>query len=58
MYKKADGEPLSERSIEHYISGLSVVSEDMLKEGVVNKPMEEMNLMELDLSISIIMKTP
>lgn len=58
MYKKTDGEPLSKRSIDHYISGLSVVSDDMLKEGVINKPLEEMNLMELDLAISIIMKTP
>ena len=58
MYKKADGEPLSKRSIDHYVSGLSVVSDDMLKEGVIDKPLEEMNLMELDLAISIIMKTP
>lgn len=58
MYKKVDGEPLSKRSIDHYISGLSVVSDDMLREGIINKPLEEMNLMELDLGISIIMKTP
>ena len=58
MYKKSDGEPLSKRSIDHYISGLSVVSDDMLKEGIINKPLEEMNLMELDLAISIIIKTP
>lgn len=57
MYKKADGESLSKRSIDHYISGLSVVTDDMLKEGVISKPLIEMNLMELDLAISIIMNT-
>lgn len=29
----------------------------MLKKGIINKPLEEMNLMELDLAISIIMNT-
>lgn len=57
MYKKVDGNSLSDRSIEHYISGLSAVSTDMLKEGVINKPLEKMNLTELDLAISIIMNT-
>lgn len=42
MYKKEDGEPLSKRSI------------DMLKEEIINKPLEEV---ELDLAISIIMNT-
>lgn len=58
MYKKVDGKSLSKRSVDHYISGLSVVSSDMLNEGVIEKPLNEMNLMELDLAISIIMKIP
>lgn len=57
FYLKSNGRPLTDRSIEHYKSGLMIVSIDMLNEKVINKPLEEMELIELDLAISIIMNT-
>ena len=57
MYKKTDGKSLSKRSIEHYVGGLMTISNDMYKEGVITKPLEKMDLVELDLAISIIMST-
>ena len=57
-YLKSNGKPLSVSSVEKYKRGLSTTSEDMLKKGVINKPLVEMNLMELDLAILTIMDTP
>lgn len=57
VYKKANGKPLAPRSIEHYLSGLSIISSEMIDEMVINKPLEEMDLIELDSAISVIMKT-
>ncbi len=56
-YKKSNGDPLREESVRHYISGVFSISNDMLKEGVINKSLIEMNLLELDLAISIITGT-
>lgn len=53
---KDDGNPLSERSIEHYSSGLKVASDDMLREGVISKPLTDMDLFELDIAIALIRK--
>lgn len=58
VYLKSNGEPLTDASVEKYKRGLSTTSKEMKKEGVINKPLEEMDLLELDLAISIIMKTP
>lgn len=55
---KEDGTPLSERSIDHYESGLRVASEDMLRQGVISKPLMDMNLFELDVAIEIIRRDP
>jgi len=55
---KSDGSSLSERSIEHYYSGLKVTSDDMLREGVISKPLQNMNLYELDLAIILIRSNP
>lgn len=55
---KDDGNPLSERSIEHYNSGLRVASDDMLREGVISKPLTDMALFELDIAIAVIRKDP
>lgn len=57
VYLKTDGEPLTEASVGKYRRGLSTTSKEMQKEGVINKPLEEMDLLELDLAISIIMNT-
>lgn len=58
IYLKSNGKPLSEASVEKYKRGLSTTSEEMLEIGVISKPLEEMNLMELDLAILTIMDTP
>ena len=55
---KKDGTALSERSVDHYCSGLAVASEDMLREGVISKPLQEMSLFELDLAIALIRANP
>lgn len=55
---KKDGTSLSERSIDHYCSGLAVASEDMLREGVISKPLQAMSLLELDLAIALIRVNP
>ena len=57
VYLKTDGAPLTNASVVKYRRGLSTTSKEMLKEGVINKPLEEMELIELDLAISIIMNT-
>ena len=38
-------------SADYYESGLRAVSKDMLKEGVINKPLEEMTVPELEIAI-------
>ena len=53
---KKDGILLSQRSIEHYDSGLKVVSKDMMSEGVITKPLQDMELFELDLAIELILR--
>ena len=58
VYLKSNGKPLTDASVEKYRRGLSTTSIEMQKKGVINKPLEEMDLLELDLAISIIMKTP
>lgn len=55
---KANGDPLSQRTIEHYYSGFEITSKEMLQEGVISKSLFEMNLNELDLAISLILNTP
>ncbi len=55
---KEDGAPLSERSIDHYDSGLRVTSKMMLQDGVITKPLKDMDLFELDLAIALIFANP
>ncbi len=57
IYKKSNGQALSRKSVDHYISGLSATSRDMLKEGIISKSLKEMDFLELELAISIIMTT-
>lgn len=54
---KRDGTPLSDRTVKRYSDGFRIVSQDMLREGIIGKPLEEMELHELDLAISIIFNT-
>lgn len=55
---KRDGSLLSARTIEHYDSGLKATSNLMQKEGIINKPLEKMDLFELDLAIELILRCP
>ncbi len=52
------GLPLSKRTAEHYESGFRITSKIMYDEKVISKPLENMNIHELDLAISVIFKTP
>lgn len=56
--QKKDGSLLSDRTVEHYTYGLKIVSEDMLREGVITKPLMDMDSIELDLAIALIYKNP
>lgn len=49
---------LSQNSIYKYARGLNTVSNDMLQEGVITKPLTEMSPSELDLAITLILNTP
>jgi hypothetical protein len=52
---KASGEPLSENTIQRYYSGFKITSQEMLEIGCISKPLETMNINELDLAISLIL---
>ncbi len=54
---KKDESKLSKRTVERYSSGLRIISKEMVESGVIGKPLEEMELHELDLAISIIFNT-
>lgn len=53
---KSNGEPYSKKSIEHYESGFRITSKEMFEAKVISKPLEDMNIYELDLAIALIMK--
>ena len=53
---KRDGSPLAKRTIKHYADGFRITSKEMLELNVIDKPLENMNMYELDLAISLIMK--
>lgn len=55
---KKDGSLLNERTIIHYHYGLKVISDDRLREQVINKPLTSRNLYELDIAIALIYKNP
>lgn len=55
---KANGAPLSQKTIEHYVGGLRTISKEMLQSNVISKKIEDMELYELDLTIAIIFKDP
>ena len=49
---------LSENSIGKYIGGFRVISREMLAAGIISKPLEEMNLTELDQAYACIFSWP
>lgn len=53
---KKDGMPLKESTVDHYTGGLKAVSTDMMREKVITKPLQEMELFELDLAIELILR--
>ena len=53
---KSNGKLLSKTTVQRYTNGFSVVSKDMLEQKVITKPLEDMDLYELDLAISLIVK--
>lgn len=53
---KKNGDPLSPATVKHYLDGLKSTSLDMLNFKVIKKPLEDMDLCELDLSVEIILK--
>ena len=53
---KRNGEFLSERTINKYHNGVITVSNDMIKERVIDKNLKDMDLIELDIAIALINK--
>lgn len=51
---KTNGEALSEATIKKYYSGVEVISNLALENGIINTPLFEMELFELELAISTI----
>lgn len=49
---------LSDASISNYASAINAISKDMMSIGVISKPINEMGLSELDISIPIILNNP
>ena len=49
---------LSQNSIYKYARGFNTVSNEMLKERIITKPLTEMSPSELDLAITLILNTP
>lgn len=49
---------LSESSVYKYTHAVKTISDDMLSEGVIDKPLADMELYEVDLAIAVIFHTP
>ena len=49
---------LSDSSIYKYTHAVKTISDDMLSEGVIDKPLADMELYEVDLAIAVIFHTP
>ena len=49
---------LSESSVYKYTHAVKTISDDMLSEKVLNKPLSDMELYEVDLAIAVIFHTP
>lgn len=49
-----DSTDLAESSINRYYSAIKTISKEMINEGVINKPFEQMDILELEIAISFI----
>lgn len=49
---------LSDSSVYKYTHAVKTISDDMLSEGVIDKPLADMELYEVDLAIAVIFHTP
>ncbi len=54
--RKSNGDPLSPTTIEHYDTAIKTISKDMLSAGIINKPLDQMEICELDLAVHLILK--
>ena len=52
---KRDESPLAKTTIKHYADGFRITSKEMFENHIIAKPLEDMNMYELDLGISLIM---
>ncbi len=48
---------LSESSIYKYVHAISTISREMLREHIIEKPLNQMELYEIDLAIAVIFRT-
>jgi putative restriction endonuclease len=55
---KRSGELLKPASVAHYTNGLHTISQEMQDLKVISKPLESMDLLELDLAIQVIAHEP
>lgn len=53
---KSNGVALSQATINKYYSGVKVISEEMIRGGVISKSLFDMSLIELDMAIALIFK--
>ena len=56
VYLKGNGEMLSDATVSKYINGVNTISKEMIKMKIIDKPLENMELYELDKSIENILK--
>jgi len=55
---KKSGGVLKPKSVYSYSQGMKIISKEMMDLGVINKPLETMDLFELDLAILVIFHEP
>lgn len=56
IYKTQDGSKVSNSTVSKYIRAVNTISKEMIEEGIINKPLENMDLIEFDLAIALIFK--
>lgn len=55
---KRDGSLLSASTVKHYLDGFKITSKEMYNNKIIDKRLEDMNMYELELAISLIMIEP
>lgn len=56
VYKKKNGERISQASVKKYFNAIHTISNEMLRRKIICKSLDKMNLFELDVSIEKILK--